>query len=269
MKGDSKIILSLNEMTSGLFNNSYICFFLKSIALYSSMRKILLAILLMTGISQMSFAQDTLPKITVTKLGRKVLVSWVNPYSNTVNINIQRSADSLKGFSTIGSVINVDASTNGFVDTKEFLPSDQYYRLFISFNGGSYIFTKSLRPSEDTTNLDIPIEMPVVEQPKGKSWFVPSRHVYTGKDNNVIIAIHDAEKRKYSIRFFDADGTFLFEINKISKPYLTLDKVNFVHSGLFNFELLENKTIIEKHKFYIPKDGKPVPTLDVNGYEMK
>jgi hypothetical protein len=234
------------------------------------MRKILLAILLMTGISEISFAQDTLPKITVTKLGRKVLVSWISPYSNTVaNINIQRSADSLRGFSTIGSVINVDASTNGFVDTKEFLPSNQFYRLFISLNGGSYIFTQSLRPSEDTTNLNIPIEIPVVDQPVGKSWFVPSRYVYTGKDNNVIISLNDAEKRKYSIRFFDKDGTFLFEIDKISKPFLILDKVNFMHSGLFNFELFDNRIIIEKHKFFIPKDGKPMPALDVNGNEIK
>lgn len=233
------------------------------------MYKILLAILFMTGISQISFAQDTLPEITVTKLGRKVLVSWVNHYSNTVNINIQRSVDSLKGFSTIGSVINVDASTNGFVDTKEFLPSNQYYRLFISFDGGSYIFTQSLRPSEDTTNLNIPIEIPVTEESRGKSWFVPSPHVYTGKDNNVIISLHDAEKRKYSIRFYEAEGKFLFEINKISKPFLILDKVNFVHSGLFNFELFDSKVIIEKHKFYIPKDGKSMPALDVNGYEMR
>lgn len=233
------------------------------------MRKLLLAILFMTGISGIGFAQDTLPKITVTKLGRKVLVSWVNPYLNTANINIQRSADSLKGFSTIGSVINVDARTNGFVDTKEFLPSNQYYRLFISFNGGSYTFTQSLRPSEDTTNLNIPIEIPFNEETRGKSWFVPSYHVYTGKDNNVIISLRDAEKRKYTIRFFEADGTFLFEINKISKPLLILDKVNFVHSGLFLFELLDGKIIIEKHKIYIPKDGKPMPALDVYGNEMK
>lgn len=223
----------------------------------------------MTGISHNSFAQDTLPKISVTKLGRKVLVSWINPYSNTSNINIQRSADSLKGFSTIGSVINVDAATNGFVDTKEFLPSNQYYRLFISFNGGSYVFTPSFRPVEDTSAISMAVDIPYVEPPRGKSWFVPSRNVYTGKDNNVIISLHDAEKRKYTIRFFEEDGTFLFELNKISKPFLILDKVNFVHSGLFNFELLDNKIVIEKHKFYIPKDGKPMPALDVNGNEMR
>lgn len=233
------------------------------------MCKILLTLFIITGLSYSSFGQDTLPNITVTKLGRKVLVSWVNPYSNATNINIQRSPDSLKNFSTIGSVINVDASTNGFVDAKEFLPSNQYYRLFISIRGGSYIFTPSFRPSEDTSGLDIAIEMPQIEAQKGKSWFIPSRHIYTGKDNNVIISLKDAAKKNYSIRFFEDDGTFLFEIHKVSKPFLILDKVNFAHSGLFKFELFNNREIIERHKFYIPKDGRPMPPLDVNGYEMR
>ena len=233
------------------------------------MYKLILALFVMTGLSYSSFGQDTLPNITVTKLGRKVLVSWVNPYTNATNINIQRSPDSLKNFTTIGSVINVEASTNGFVDTKEFLPSDQYYRLFISIKGGSYIFTPSFRPSEDTSNLEIPIDIPKAEVPKGKSWFVPSRHIYTGKDNNVNISLKDAEKKNYSIRFFEDDGTFLFELNKIKKPFLILDKVNFVHSGLFKFELFDNREIIERHKFYIPRDGRAMPLLDVNGYEMR
>lgn len=236
----------------------------------SSTFRIFLVVLFITTFSHFSFAQDTLPKITVTKLGRKVLVSWVNNYSNIVNINIQRSADSLRGFTTIGSVIDVDARTNGFVDTKEFIPSDQYYRLFISFSGGSYVFTASARPVEDTSALNVEIETPAqVERPKGKSWFVPSNHVYTGRDNNVIISLRDAEKQKYTLKFYEEDGTLLFEVNKINKPYLILDKVNFGHSGLFNFELMDNKIIIERHKIYIPKDGKPMPALDVNGYEMK
>ena len=243
--------------------------FPKKTALHKYLYKILLAFFIMTGLSHSSFGQDTLPNITVTKLGRKVLVSWVNPYTNATNINIQRSPDSLKNFSTIGSVINVDASTNGFVDTKEFLPSNQYYRLFISLSGGSYIFTPSFRPSEDTSNLDIALEIPQVEELKGKSWFVPSRYIYTGKDNNVIISLRDAEKKHYSIRFFEDDGTFLFELNKITKPFLIVDKVNFGHSGLFKFELFNNREIVEKHKFYIPRDGRPMPLLDVNGYEMR
>lgn len=223
-------------------------------------------ILFLVFISQKTlFAQDTLPKITVTQLGRKVLVSWVNPYSSITTINIQRSADSLKNFTTIGSVLNVETSANGFTDTKEFIPSDQYYRLFLSFEGGSYIFTNSHRPSPDT--LNIATEITHDQQPV-KTWFIPSKHIYTGKDNNIIISLPDALKKKYSIKFYEDDGTFLFELKKITENYLMLDKVNFIHSGLFNFELYDNRIIIERHKVYIPKDGKPIPALDVNGHEI-
>jgi hypothetical protein len=229
------------------------------------MYKLLLSFFLFLALQKVSFAQDTLPKITVTQLGKKVLVSWANPYTYVTGINIQRSGDSTKNFTTIGSVLDVKAATNGFVDTKEFIPADQYYRLFISFEGGNYIFTKSRRPTPDT--LNIAAEITDYQQPV-KTWFVPSPHVYTGRDNNVIISLPDAAKKKYSIKFFEDDGTFVFELKKIPASYLIVDKVNFMHSGLFNFELFENRIIIERHKVYIPKDGKPIPSLDVNGYEI-
>lgn len=229
------------------------------------MYKLLFTAFLFFSLQKKSFAQDTLPKITVTQLGKKVLVSWLNPYTFATTINIQRSGDSLKNFITIGTVLNVKSSSNGFVDPKEFIPSQQYYRLFISFEGGNYLFTESHRPAKDTLNITPDI---VNYQQPVKTWFVPSRHVYTGRDNNVIISLPDADHKKYSIKFFEEDGTLLFELKKIPESYLTLDKVNFIHSGLFNFELYENRIIIERHKVYIPKDGKPIPSLDVEGHEI-
>jgi hypothetical protein len=50
---------------------------------------------------------------------------------------------------------------------------------------------------------------------------------------------------------------------------LTLDKANFRHSGLFIFELYDDRIIIERHKFFIPKDGKPMPALDMNGHPIR
>jgi hypothetical protein len=230
------------------------------------MHKSIFIILAFLMLHKISFAQDTLPKISVTQLGNKVLVSWVNPFNSVTVINIQRSYDSLKGFSTIGSVLNVKAKNNGFVDSKEFIPL-QYYRVFISFEGGSYIFTKSYRPGIDT--LKNVSEIKEIQQAPVQTWFIPSKLVYTGKQNNVIISLPDADKKKYSIKFFEEDGTPLFEIKKITEPYLTLDKVNFIHAGLFNFEVYADGILVEKHKFYIPKDGQPMPALDVNGYLVK
>lgn len=229
------------------------------------MYKILFTVFLLISLQKISFAQDTLPKITVSQIGKKVLISWVNPFSYVTNINIQRSADSLKNFTTIGTVLNVQAASNGFVDPKEFIPSTQYYRLFISFEGGNYLFTESHRPSKDTSNITPDI---IDEQLPAQTWFIPSKHVYTGRDNNVIISLPGAEHKNYSIKFYEENGNFLFELKKIPESYLTLDKVNFIHSGLFNFELFENRIIIERHKVYIPKDGKPIPALDVQGHEI-
>lgn len=216
-------------------------------------------------IQKTGLSQDTLPNISVSQISNKALISWSNPYTSVTYIGIQRSYDSLKNFTTIGSVLNVKAPTNGFVDTKEFIPA-QYYRLFISFEGGTYIFTASHRPGLDTLNV-IPS---LTENFKPvQTWFVASKEVYAGKNYNVIISLPDANKNKYSLKFFEDDGTFLFDIKKIDETYLTLDKVNFRHAGLFRFELYRDGALIERHKVYIPKDGKPIPALDVQGYQLK
>lgn len=235
-------------------------------------------ILLISFIAQTVAAQDTLPKITVTKLGKKALVSWVNPYQTVTSINIQRSGDSLRNFTSIGTVLNVNAPSNGFVDNKEFIPNDQFYRLFISFEGGSYIFTDSHRPGPDTLKaapkaivVALPEPQPAAteKQKKVQLLFVPSQHVFTGKDNNVKVEVRNAKKNNYSIKIFEDDGTFLFEIKKIPEDNLIIDKSNFLHSGLFRFELYENHRLIERHKLYIAEEGKPMPLLDINGYEIK
>ena len=230
------------------------------------MYRLIIALLFFCFIQKISFGQDTLPNISVTQISNKVLVSWNNPFTSLTSINIQRSSDSLKNFSTIGSVLNVRAKTNGFVDSKEFIPA-QYYRLFLSFEGGTYLFTQSHRPGIDTTK-DLSGITEATPEPV-QTWFIPSKLVFTGKDNNVIINLPDFDKKRYSIKFFEEDGTQIFELKKITESYLTLDKVNFVHAGLFNFEVFGNGVLVEKHKIYIPKDGKPRPVLDVEGHEVK
>ncbi|MGH2563394.1 MAG: hypothetical protein ACRDE5_02695, partial [Ginsengibacter sp.] len=148
-----------------------------------------------------------------------------------------------------------------------------YYRVFISFEGGTYMFTKSHKPVIDTvkniaeTKEKEPKE--VTRKVRIPNIFIPSKLVYTGKENNVIISLPDTDKKKYSIKFFEANGAPLFEIKKITEAYLTLDKVNFVHAGLFNFEIYANGVLLEKHKLYIPKDGQPMPALDINGNELR
>ena len=228
-----------------------------------------------------SFCQDTLPEVSVTYFSKKVLISWTNPFTSVTNIIIQRSPDSLKNFKTIGSVLNVKSKTNGFSDYNEY-STPQYYRVLTTFEGGTYMFSQSHKPGIELPNgaseiqetyepRDFPnlIKIPPIPPPVVKNIFVPSKMVYIDKENNVIISLQNVEKKVYTIKFFEPDGTFLFELKKISEPLLTLDKVNFIHAGLFNFELYADGIPLEKHQIYIPKDGQPMPALDASGHELK
>ena len=116
---------------------------------YPQMLKPLFYIVLLNALWVNTFAQDTLPKISVKHKQGKVIVGWVNPYADVVLINIQRSADSLKNFKTILSVADPAAVTNGFLDSKA--PDlKQFYRLYVQREGGKYFFTDPLKPTPDT-----------------------------------------------------------------------------------------------------------------------
>ncbi|MES2851128.1 MAG: hypothetical protein V4685_18905 [Bacteroidota bacterium] len=207
------------------------------------------------AISINNYAQDTLPRISVKNINNKVIISWRATYGATITaINIQRSADSLKNFTSIGSVLEPNNRENGFVDSKA--PStNMFYRVFVAFAGGSYIFSKSYKPVIDTFSS---ISPGIQTQPEyeGTPGFIASRYIFTGKDNNIIIDLPDAATSKYSIKFFDDNDKPVFEISKVTEPYLIIEKVNFLHAGWFYFKLYENGVIKEKHQFYIPREGK-------------
>lgn len=223
------------------------------------MLKFLLAVIILcTAFTVNAFGQDTLPKISVKSRDGRVIISWKNTYGAQINnINIQRSSDSVKRFSTIGTILNPMNRENGYLDNKP-ATANVFYRVFVAFNGGSYVFTRSYRPTVDTSNDLIPFvaETPEMLKAGTPNGFVASKFVFTGRDNNVIINLHNAAAEKYSVKFFDENDNFLFEVHDIKEPYLILEKVNFRHAGWFKFHLLNDNILLEKYKFYIPKEGR-------------
>lgn len=202
------------------------------------------------------YAQDTLPRVSVKSRGDKIIISWKNAYGAKINnINIQRSIDSLKRFSTIGTVLNPMNKENGFVDTK-YTGGRIFYRVFVAFEGGGYVFSRSMKPVPDTSNDLIDLETNESSNPLALNGFVPSKFVFTGKDNNVIINLYNASTQKFSIKFFDEHDNPVFELRSIKESYLILEKVNFLHAGWFKYNLYNNEILLEKYKFYIPKDGR-------------
>lgn len=230
-------------------------------------------------------AQDTLPKFLVKNAGsNRIIIGWVNTFENITQLSIQRSFDSLTGYKTILTVADPMSPQNGYVDTKA--SNDRmFYRLYIQLDRGNYIFSNPKRPVLDTAKkiianvlpgklpdsawkvnpfyvkLDSLLKVDSVANPnaavlKNKpSAFSPSLYVYTARDGFIRINLPDDEKpKKYSIKFFDADQAFLFELKDIKAKSFKLDKTSFYHAGWFHFELYEDGKLLEKHKFYLDKD---------------
>jgi hypothetical protein len=113
------------------------------------MRRKLVFLLIPLIFSTVARAQDTLPGFSVTARGPgRILVSWRNNFSTVTQISIQRSADSLKNFTTLLTVPDPRLPQNGVTDSKAPHPNF-YYRLFIVLENGKYLFSKSQRPHAD------------------------------------------------------------------------------------------------------------------------
>lgn len=227
------------------------------------MKNFFLLVTILLFLITLSFGQDTLPKFSVINPGNnRIIIGWVNNYGLVKQISIQRSFDSLSNYKTILSVADPNSRQNGYADSKAPY-SQMFYRLFVVMGQGQYFFTEAKKPFLDTASIT---QTSMIEKSKTKipvnnnsgaskkPDFVPSFYVYTNRDGYVFINLPDAHKKKYHIRFYEEDGSFLFEIKSIKEPALTLDKINFIHAGWFGFELFNDETLVEKNKFYLAKE---------------
>lgn len=255
------------------------------------MKKLFLSFLLINIIAcSVLYSQDTLPKFTLKNAGNnRIIIGWTNHYHDIKQIGIQRSFDSLNFFKTILSVPDPSAVQNGYMDIKA-TNDHMFYRLFILLDKGVYLFSDTKRPLADSARKIAGIQgkpdtiivngkpvivpaKPVVIKIGNMQWgdssatpnpnytkpqtntFTPSLHVYTNRDGYVRINLPDDEKsKKFSIKFFEDTGAFLFELKEIKEKDFKIDKTNFYHAGWFGFELYENGKLLEKHKFYLEKD---------------
>ncbi len=246
------------------------------------MNKIVCLLVLVVLYAMPLRAQEVLPGITVTNFSGKILISWKNAYKLPVaNISIQRSYDSLKNYSTIGSVLNPQNEENGYTDNNP--PYNKmYYRVFIAFEGGSYIISPAVRPVKavpaiaDSLAADTSASIklfPWQVDPRRDSTFqpppppltapvvkneiiYPSQRIFTSRDNTIVIHLPGAATKKFTAKFFNDAEKQLFELTSLKEEYLILEKVNFRKAGWYYFELYEDGKLLEKNKFIVPKDGK-------------
>lgn len=248
---------------------------MKSISCYAivSMKKLVLLFLPIITVLSSLMAQDTLPKFTVKNVGNnRIVIGWVNTFTTVRQISIQRSFDSTTNFKTILTVAEPTLPENGYVDTKA-NHDHMFYRLYIMLEKGAYLFSDAKRPVLDTVTKKVAVktDLPGMTSPvlvsdsvvlgpvNGNSLpkadiYLPSKRVYTFRDGYVRIVLPAESLRKYDIRFFTSDDELLFELKDVKEKNFKIDKANFYRSGWFKFELYEDGKLLEKNKFFIPKE---------------
>ena len=81
-----------------------------------------------------------------------------------------------------------------------------------------------------------------------------SGYIRKDKNNDLVITVPDTQSGKYKVRFFDENGRFLFEIKQIRDSLLIVEKLNFQHAGLFQYELYKGEGLMERNTFLIKND---------------
>lgn len=95
-----------------------------------------------------------------------------------------------------------------------------------------------------------------IENTTKEAIFNPSGFIFTNSEGNLVVALPDIQKKKFSIHVYTTESTPVFEMKNIKEPVLLIDKSNFYKSGWFIYELYEAGKLREKNRFYIPADIK-------------
>ena len=266
------------------------------------MKKIFLLLILALVLKTTSHAQGNLAMAISKVADTKVKIEWRNPYGDSVvQLNVQRSWDSVRNFLTVFVPLSPELPQNGYIDETDGYNA-RYYRIFYVLADGRFFFTRSKKNAtgSDFTNqipedkagdknflITIHDDDTIIAQLNYDGYkrfrdsivnytrdtlysltdadvliryynnnirWVPSTHIFTTTDGYVQVYLTDALQKNYHLRFYDEAHKLLFTITHILQPQFLLDKADFLHSGWFYFELLEDNRVRERNKFYIPKD---------------
>ncbi|MCL6524082.1 MAG: hypothetical protein K6T34_05405 [Thermoflavifilum sp.] len=213
------------------------------------------------------------PNFYIQKAKQGLQLQWSIPqdFPKYSRIGVQRSADSLYNFSTIGYAPESHSRQMQFIDRQP-LPDSAYYKLIFIRPNGDYFFSQTLlfvynktvsstqnpmyaSSATSVVNQQSPTTLSTNNYAKQQSQaYHPSIYVFTNPSGNITLSFPQVNKHAYHLVFFDSSGTKILEIPKIEESPLTLDKSNFLHAGWFEYELYDGNTLMEKWKLYVPDD---------------
>lgn len=201
------------------------------------------------------FAQPPqLPAMNIVTDNAKNVLSWTNQFEGVKSIAIQRSADSVRNFMTIGMINAPAKGVMNYIDERP-MAGKNHYRLSIGFAGDmewysnvykvvidSAILARSIKGAIETgtSNSNTTAGKPA------EFYYTPSSHIYTNPyTGHIILNLEDALSKKYSIKFYDPENKEVLRISRITKTSLVLDKNNFNAKGVYQFKLYDGLALVE------------------------
>lgn len=245
---------------------------------------LLFLLTLTAGFSRIS-AQPALPDfVGVTQKGINLL-SWTSQYEKLKSIAVQRSADSVFNYATIGYVRGLKQGPQAFIDGHP-MPGNNWYRLQILFGSDLTWYSNRLKLFVDSSQLaqagvlpsndslqkiasrivfnDTTGTMTVSSEPRKTGnkpvlsvkipeatgadayAYIKSQYVFTNPfTGHVNVEIKDARESPYSLKFYDQKDRRVLDIPRISETSVIIDKRNFQRKGIFKFELYRGKEKLE------------------------
>lgn len=202
-----------------------------------------------------------LPAMDIRTENATNILTWNNQFDGVKSIAIQRSADSVRNFLSIGIMTNAKKGIMSYTDDRP-MPGKNYYRLSVGFSGDlewysntykvimdSQLIAQSLKSAvaSGTTNSNTQYNLSQPKQPEPTDfYYTPSNRVFTNPyTGHINLLFEDALNKRYSIQFFDPDKKEVLKIGRINKKSLVLDKYNFNARGIYHFKIYDGTDLVE------------------------
>lgn len=211
-----------------------------------------------------SFAQSSLPEVNIINQKGVNVLSWMNQYDGIKSIAVQRSADSIYNFSTIGYVKKLQKGPQAFIDGHP-SPGTNWYRLYIVFSSdltwysnrvkifvdSAQLLNQNVLPPNDSlqnlVNMLTPGSTGDASEVNAYT-YIRSQYVFTNPFTghvNIELPENRDKKSVFSLRFFDQKNHEILEVPKIPQASVIIDKRNFQRKGIFKFELRKDNSLVE------------------------
>ena len=230
-----------------------------------------------------AIAQENLIDFTIKQIEKNSIeISWTNPYTNTIQLSIQRSSDN-KNFRTILSLQKPALLNNKIIDTQLPIDAKIYYRIYYVLTGGSFFFSNTLNTIDNLLKIESKQEIVIdnkiatdinTKLTNKKSTPLENRLPNIDKKNTLNQQIPAFKNLTNTISTSNSNKD---SANKIHLPNKDLinEKDSSSNNATFILKATKNETLAEKESvieyyFHTPIKNRDIVKLNLNlGFENK